>query len=176
MYKFCKANGSWWFVCQSIDELLEYKDKTNNKYGLAILNSCKGTDSKYKKLYEAAESLAMVKQISVVEAMAELSGKITIKQVNELSAGKKIWFNNVGGWNTGLTDIDATTYMSKLIFPNCKKEDIKISKFGGYEGGKHYYAKIGEIEICEYANGKKIVKWNTYQDAYNHALKYCEEI
>ena len=36
MYKFCKANGGWWFVCRSIEELFDFKDKNSNKFALKI--------------------------------------------------------------------------------------------------------------------------------------------
>ena len=42
MYKFCKANGGWWFVCKDLEKLFEYKDKTNSRYGLALVNGCEG--------------------------------------------------------------------------------------------------------------------------------------
>lgn len=36
VYKFCKANGGWWFVCRSIEELFDFKDKNSNKFALKI--------------------------------------------------------------------------------------------------------------------------------------------
>ena len=112
----------------------------------------------------------------MVEAMAELSSSVLSPQIEILSCGNEIWFNRFGGWNIGLGKADATIYMKNLIFPDCRKEDIRISKFSENEGGKHYYAKIGTIEVCDYIDGEKINKWNTRDEAYSRALKYCEEL
>lgn len=163
-------------MCCSIEELFEFKDKTDYRYSEAIIDECTGKEGKYSKLYKAAESLAITKNISVVEAMAELSSSVLSPQIEILSCGNEIWFNRFGGWNIGLGKADATIYMKNLIFPDCRKEDIRISKFSENEGGKHYYAKIGTIEVCDYIDGEKIIKWNTRDEAYSRALKYCEEL
>ena len=176
MYKFCKANGCWWFVCKDLEKLFEYKDKTDSRYGLALVNGCEDKPNRYSKMYEAAVQTARRTGCSVLEGMADLSSRTLECQIDSLMEGHEVWINSVGGWNIGLRDVEATTYMNKLIFPDCKKEDIKISKFGEMEGGRHYYAKIGTIEVCEYVDGEKIIKWDTWDEAYQHALKYCEEL
>lgn len=174
MYKFCKANGGWWFVCKDLEQLFELHDKTDSRYGLAIIDDCEGL-SRYKKLHNLAIIRAESENTSVLESMVNIATEVKSNQIDSILKGNEVWINANGGWNNGLKP-EATTYMNKLIFPNCKKEDIKISKFGEYAGGKHYYAKIGSIEVCEYINGEKIIKWNTREEAYQKALAYCEEL
>ena len=69
-------------MCCSIEELFEFKDKTDYRYSEAIIDECTGKEGKYSKLYKAAESLAITKNISVVEAMAELSIAILLINAN----------------------------------------------------------------------------------------------
>ena len=176
MYKFCKANGYWWFVCNDLEKLFEYKDKTDSRYDLALENGYENKPNRYSKIYKAAVQIAQRTGCSVLEGLVDLSNRALECQINSLLEGYEIWINSVGGWNIGLKNVEAITYMNKLIFLDCKKEDIKVSKFGEMEGGKHYYAKIGTIEICEYVDDEKIIKWDTYDEAYQHTLKYCEEL
>ena len=176
MYKFCKANGCWWHVCNDLAKLLEHQDKTSSRFGIALIKGCEKEPNQYDKYNELAKMIAENKGTSMLMGMTELAGSISERQIKYMTEGDEIWINSVGGWNCGLQDIEATVYMKNLIYPNCKKKDIKITKFGGYEGGKHYYAKIGEIEVCQYVNGEKIIKWNTYDEAYEQAMKYCEEL
>ena len=69
----------------------------------------------------------------------------------------------------------ATVYRDKLVFPNYTKKDIRISKWG--DGGAHYYAKVGEIEVKEKdSKGEVVMKWNSYEEAYQKALEYCSEV
>ena len=55
----------------------------------------------------------------------------------------------------------------KLVYPNFKRHDIRITKF---PMGEHYYAHIGDLEL---KNGDQI-KWNSYQEAFEFASKYIE--
>lgn len=175
MYKFCKANGGWWFVCKDLENLFEYKDKTDTRYGIALIKGEK-EGNKYSKMYQAALKTAERTGCSIAEGMADLSSRTLECQMKYLLERCEIWINEMGGWNTGLKEVEATTYMKNLIFPHCTKDDIRISKFGEMEGGKHYYAHIGEIEVFEYVDGEKIIKWDTYDEAYKHALAYCDEL
>ena len=170
-FKFCKANGCWWLVIDNIEQLLEYKNKTGSKYGHAIVKGINGEENPYQQLYDAAEVYARNRNVSVVQGMSMLADSMTDKQVDAISAGHILWFNEKGGYNYGLDRyVPATVYRDKLLFPNYTKKDIRVSRWGG---GQHYYAKVGEIEVKEYIDGEIIMKWNTYEEAYEKALMYC---
>ena len=174
-WKFCRANGCWWLVIDNIEQFLEYKDKTSSKYGQAIINGVCGDESPYQKLYDVAELIAQRDKTSVVQGMNTLTSMIFRTQYNAISAGYTLWFNDMSGYNYGLNNRKtATVYRDKLIFPNYTKNDIRISKWG--DGGLHYYAKVGEIEVKETdSNGEVVMKWNTYDEAYQKALEYCSD-
>lgn len=173
-WKFCRANGCWWVVIDDIEQFLEYKDKTNSKYGHAIVKGACGDENPYQKLYDVAELIAQRDHTSVVQGMADLTSMLFETQFNAISAGHTLWFNDLGGYNYGLDKQKITTvYRDKLRFPNYTKKDIRISKWGN--GCVHYYAKVGEIEVKETINGDVRMKWNTYDEAYQKALEYCSD-
>jgi hypothetical protein len=59
-----------------------------------------------------------------------------------------------------------------LVYPHTKytEKDIKVVK---WPGGKHYYARIGEIDVTDDENN---LKWNSYQTAYNKAVEQLNKI
>lgn len=174
-WKFCLANGCWWLVIDNIEQFLEYKDKTNSKYGHAIVKGACGDENPYQKLYDVAELIAQRDKTSVVQGMSTLTSMLFETQFNAISAGHTLWFNDLGGYNYGLDKQKiATVYRDKLRFPNYTKKDIRISKWA--DGGVHYYAKVGEIEVKEKnSKGETVMKWNTHEEAYQKALEYCSD-
>ena len=174
MYKFCKANGVWWLICKDLQTLFEFKEKTSRNYALALLYG--NEENQWHQYYDAAKLHAKQTQSSLFEGMADLQARALSVQMNCLLKGEEVWFNENGGWNNGISDVAATTYTNQLIFPNCQKKDIRITKFAEGDGGRHYYARIGTIEVCEYINGYKIMKWDTYEEAYQKALIYCKDL
>ena len=73
-----------------------------------------------------------------------------------------------------MENVEATVYMNNLIYPNYKINDIVVKKWT--PDSKHYYARIGNIEVSEGEGNNKIIKWDTYDEAYAVALRYCEEL
>ena len=172
-WKFCKANDCWWLVINDLEQFLEYKDKTNSKYGYALIHGIYEDEKsdKYKTLYEAAVARAKANQVSLVQGMSDLCYKMLTTQLDYILSGEELWFNELGGYNFGMPNIEATVYRDKLLFPDYTKKDIRVSRWGN--NGQHYYAKVGEIEVKETVDGEVIMKWNTYDEAYNKALAYC---
>ena len=172
-WKFCKANGCWWLVINDLEQFLEYKDKTSSKYGQALIYGIIDDDksNKYKTLYDAAETKAKTNQVSLVQGMSDLCYQMLTTQLNYILSGEELWFNENGGYNFGIHNVEAIVYKDKLLFPNYTEKDIRISRWG--KNGQHYYAKVGEIEVKEIVNGEVVMKWNTYDEALNKALAYC---
>lgn len=171
-WKFCKANGGWWLVINNLEQFAEYKDKTSSKYGQAIVDEALDKkDGKYRQLFMAAETIAKRDGTSIMQGMSTLVSGMTATQLSYLENGEELWFNELGGYNLGLKDIEATVVLDKLIFPHYTEKDIRISTWG--DNGRHYYAKVGEIEVKEVVDGEVVMKWNTRDEAYQKALNYC---
>jgi hypothetical protein len=56
--------------------------------------------------------------------------------------------------------------LNEMIYPTYTEKDINITK---WPGGKHYYARIGNMQVMD-ENGD--TKWNTYERAFEVAKKY----
>ena len=58
-----------------------------------------------------------------------------------------------------------------LIFPNMERPSIDDVRFIMWDGGKHWYAKIGKLDVV--VNG--IQKWDTKEEAIKAAKQYINE-
>jgi hypothetical protein len=61
------------------------------------------------------------------------------------------------------------TFNEKMLYPNYTLDDIKINRFAG---GKHYYPKIGEMEV----EVDGVNKWNTPERAREMAEQYFKTL
>jgi hypothetical protein len=97
-----------------------------------------------------------------------LQATILSDQLKHLLAGEKLVVNKDGGYfpikleqEYKITEIDGDKFTTK---------DISVKKWWG---GKHYYAKVGNVDVVDdYGD----VKWNTEQYAYDVAVKYMNKL
>jgi len=59
---------------------------------------------------------------------------------------------------------------TRFIFPEYTEKDIKVSQWAG---GKHWYAKIGTVDVQD-KNGN--VKWSSYESAFQVAKQSLNEL
>lgn len=85
-----------------------------------------------------------------------------MKYVNK---GYTIAINSCGGWML-VSENDVLETVSKKY----STSDIKISKF---DGGRHYYAMIGNIEVKDKYGDNK---WNTHEYAYEVAKEFLRKL
>lgn len=62
-------------------------------------------------------------------------------------------------------------YKSELVYPHESKPSLEDVKYMTWYGGKHWYAKIGKIDIVDRDNNQK---WNTKEEAEEAAKWYIE--
>lgn len=165
-------NSGWWLKITSPEELADYHEKHNDKYGRALLNIVQDKDSDCTHgpapeeipLAQAAYYHAINQKISPVISLLDLSYHTSTAQLNALHEYGAIYINSVGGWNWG-TGLKISQHLWKegFAFPNFTKSDIRISKF---PGGQHYYAHIGPMEVRD----GDTIKWSTREEAYRHAI------
>lgn len=68
-----------------------------------------------------------------------------------------------------IVEIHDEVKCKKCVFPEYTAKDIKVTR---WPGGKHYYAKIGGVEVE--INGK--TKWNTAKMAETEAKKFLRNL
>lgn len=153
---------------------MEYEDKTYHLLFQKYINAIQ-SDNKEDNTYLLAKLFAMVKNCSTFDGFNALIEQARMQKMECINQGKVIWLNEDGGWNLGFPkeQVIASVTKKELVFPIYFKEDIRIRKFMGQAKGTHFYAYIGKMEVCEFINGEKQIKWNTYEEAYERALRYC---
>ena len=85
-----------------------------------------------------------------------------LKVLNETGA---IYVNRKGGFHGNYKVYDNFVHRTTLDFPRFYSKDIRIKRF---EDGTHWYAYVGDMQVRD----GDILKWNSYDEAYNQAKKY----
>ena len=175
-YRFIYKNGGWWLKISTIEELLDYHNNVESS------RMAKGFENYLhaKEFFETgdkhANSLGYLIGLrrendpskSPIEITCNLQYEKYETQLEYLSKGYNIYINNCGGWHFGKNDFTQWVDRDKLVFPTFTKNQIKIEKF---IGGEHFYAYIDGMQVRD----NDTLKWNTYEEAYNHALAYIND-
>lgn len=170
--------GGWWLEIKTIEQLLDYHAQTDTRWGKVVENwmnskeaTSGGTSEHMKPLTYAVALSAQNKGMSIIDATLGFRQRMIENQAEWLEKEGVIYINCVGGYcfkDTKNSVITQYLRRDKLIYPNFKRHDIRITKF---PMGEHYYAHIGDLEL---KNGDQI-KWNSYEEAFDFASKYIEQ-
>lgn len=113
---------------------------------------------------------------NILQSLVGFQAEVASDQLNCINKSGAIYVNRNGGYHSYSSKDKEYAVVKKheIIFPkfskkDFSKKDIRIRKF---PYGNHYYAYIGNQEV---RNGD-VVKWNTYEAAYEQAEKYLEKI
>ena len=165
-WKFIKDNNCWYIEISDIEQLNEYRKATDYRFEKALCDTSENALETNKYL-QLARIYAQKSGNSLADGMIELSEKMYKTQVDNLLNYGVLYLNESGGYNTIVNPIKHL-YKDKLVFPNYTKEDIRIPQWGQEAKGNHYYAYIGKIQVMD----RDVIKWDTYKEAYEQALKY----
>ena len=177
MYEFAKVNGGWWYVCDTLTGLLDYYDKTWNRPGERYFRAVREKSGRIGEegMRVLAELLSEKSGKTLAEAYAYVSSTVFASQLVALLSGQTLYINEYGGYNFGFREsaIEAVVHEKDLIYPHYTVGDIRISRFAEAESGRHFYAHVGELEVSAGTGQNKIIKWGSYEEAYENALRYC---
>lgn len=131
-----------------------------------------------------AEELSITSPAGMVEKISEVTGENTASVLSRMTSDRfksmskaideygSIYVQWTGGWMVGsIVEYGKPKYSENpRNFPkNYTDEDIKLSK---WPGGKHWYAKVGTMDVE--VDGQ--VKWNTQKRAKEMANRFIEEL
>lgn len=172
-YRFM-FNGGWWLKIDNKKDLLTYHNEVD------IPRMADGLDSYFhaKEFFddstEHASTLgfviglnAMNAKTSGLESVMSLLDTKYNAQLECIENGQAVYVNNKGGWFTGNDNFTSWCDRSELVFPSFKKDQIRVKQF---PGGEHFYAYIDDMQVRD----NDVLKWNTYEEAYNNALRIIE--
>lgn len=180
-FMFVWQNNGWWWKVTNMNDLVWYHIK-DTKYDQAIGYYLHHKDDLYKafgpesfdkdpeeiriaRFTFAIEQFAIESGCSFLDACKGWRMKIAAEQMQNIHSNGYILMNSAGGYNSG--PYEQWVRRKKFMFPDYKKSDIKISRF---EGGQHYYVRIGDLEVRE----NNQIKWNTKEEALMVAERYVE--
>lgn len=184
-YRFVYKNSGWWLMINDLDALQEYYDVVDSNRmakGWESATNCREFCSKFdlekpdpQPLKPHATRLgyfigmhASNNNQSAMEAIIDIQTRKFQSQAELILKGYNIYINSVGGWHFGKNDFTQWRDSDKLVFPEFKKNQIKVEKF---IGGEHFYAYIDNMQVRD----GDILKWNTYEEAYEQACKYVKD-
>lgn len=178
---FVHSKNGWRLKIDNIEQLTEYHKKLNgSQFSNAFDMYMKGgrpeeileklsieeriemiCNPDFKKL-QGAVYMAERNNATILDGFRMLNMEIGSGQLRVLKENGSIFINSAGGFTYGI-EYDQFCRRKEMIFPNFKKEEIRIKQFNG---GIHYYAYIGDMQV---RNGSEL-KWSTYDEAYQSAL------
>lgn len=171
---FVYDDGGWWLKITDVEQLTEYHKKTDSqRYEGALRMYKDGKRPENMSLEERIRASMegnrdfMYMQAAIMQAQNVggtiidgfrcLNMEIGMKELNNIKRDGAVYINRVGG-STFSVDYTQFCRRKELIFPDFKKEDIRVRRF---DGGRHWYAYIGDMQV---RNGTEL-KWNTQEAA-----------
>lgn len=182
-------NQGWWLKISSPEELERYLGAVNpTRFGKAFENYFMGKDwdefkrparrialdhSPYREeapLTYAVCLHAAKNNQNICTGILSFETMTALQQLDKIKQYGCIFINHVGGYHADYDGQHQYDFIRKdeLVFPDFKKSEIKIEKF---PNGTHYYAYIDNNQVRD----GDTLKWDTYQDAYEHALAYINK-
>lgn len=171
---FVYGDGGWWLKITDVEQLTEYHKRIDSKrYGGALLMYKDGKRPENMSLEERIRASMegsrdfMLMQAAIIQAqniegtfldgIRALNMEVGMKELKDIREHGAVYINRVGG-STFSVNYTQFCRRKELIFPDFRKEDIRLEQF---RGGRHWYAYIGDMQI---RNGTES-KWNTKEEA-----------
>lgn len=169
----CTPEKEWYLKIKNIEELLDYWNIVFNpkmEQALLTINNTKefGKGNKHCNEYQMMIGLKSKNCHKLYEDVyKDIIYDVRKQQYQALIKDGTIYINKEMGWNSEPKITEQFIHKNTIEFPIMKKEKIKITKF---PMGNHFYVYIDGVQI---RRGKDL-KFNTYETAYDFALKYVK--
>lgn len=177
LFIFEEPNNGWWYKIDSVDRLIDYVFKTNARYGDAVDDIWKHFEE-YKKDYNYRVfthpyaypiiMYAMQHEISIYDAAIGFRNEHAFQMLSSIHEHGYIVVNPAGGHHSGPVQYNDWVRKNRYVWPNFKESDIIIKQF---PNGKHYYVRIGDMELHNNDGGKRFF---SESDARLAANRYVE--
>jgi|GEM_PF-4799527 hypothetical protein len=117
---------------------------------------------------------AATEKQNIVRIMKEET-ELYYNRMRDINAGREIYLSEgltVFMLTEGYTEIREHYYSDTLSFPT-EKYTLDDVRYIQWEGGRHWYAKIGKLDIVDKRSNQK---WNTKAEAEKAAKEYFQEL
>lgn len=180
-------NQGWWLKISNVDELCAYISEVDpTRYGKVFENYVMGKEwndyhpaFKNKNhsphfnsvpLTDAIVKYGASNGLKIASAIDSFRAMVAFQQLESIRENGAIYINRVGGYHGYYAGDKEYAFIRRkeLVFPQFKKDEIRIKQF---PNGEHYYAYIDDMQVRD----GDILKWDTYEEAYNRALEMIEK-
>ena len=176
-----EAKGYWLFCPQTEEQLIEHW----NKYVKPVISDgsrklakkiFSGTKGHFTNDFEQAVEVWMNStNDSLIVSILQIENEAFRNRLQMFRSGREIYLSHsiqVVTVDTRFVDILTTTERNVLTFPDEERPEMKDVRFIVWEGGVHYYAKIGKLDIVDKDGNQK---WNTRAEAESAARWYINQ-
>lgn len=187
MYHFVKFNNTWYLKPESVQDIIDHFTKIcgrefqqgfdDFKDNVRVSTDYNGEKYLYSRNHSssvwrnAVELTMQMKDLSWLEGASVLEKQTYHDRIKMFNKGRAIYFTDGLPYYCSLEhpEYDKEHFEEKLIYPyEYNFEDVRFIQ---WEGGRHWYAKIGSIDIVDkYGNQK----WNDKYYAMEIAKKWCK--
>lgn len=176
-FLFEEPNNGWWLKIDNGNDLIDYHNKTISHYQNCISDYLKNSDEydrtgRYDS-FDSTLTYAIVRyaennNLSIIDACMQFRMKVAAEQLQAIHENGYIVINRAGGYHSGPIEHSQFVRRKTFTWPDFKESDIRITR---YEGGIHWYVRIGDMELHEGDN----IKWMTEKEARDAAMRYISK-
>ena len=193
MYQFVRIKtkgsdkkGVWYFQPIDREQVLEHWKKfcmTEMSEGMGEIsnNLIRKSQGLFEQRYtthfaSVVTMMSEIKQVPVWQAAVELENEILNNRLKDVDNGDIFLTEGLTqfGFVNSVHEIVETVDLDKLEYPVDKKLTIDDFRFIQWFGGKHWYVKLGNMDIVDEFGNQK---WNTREEAEEIVQKYmCKNL
>ena len=178
----CEDNHPvWYFSPDSVEQIEEHWRKYpasviregSRNISHKIFNNIKGHIS--NDFESAVVSVHTYSGNPIFSDMIQVENIAYNNRINDFLNGRKIYLTHglpVVTIDTRFYHIVDTVYKDSLTFPDEERPSLNEVRYIQWDGGEHWYAKIGKLDITDKDNNQK---WNTKEEAKKAAEWYIEK-
>lgn len=182
-YKFVKVgkinpNGDdrtvWYFSPNSVEQIKEHwmkypasviREGSRNVAHRIFESGKLGTGHATNEFEEAVQRFHPITNNFLISDMVQLENIAYNNRINDFNSGRKIYLTKgmpVVTMDERFYHIIEEVYKDELTFPDEEKPSLVNVKYMQWDGGYHWYAKIGKLDVTDKDNNQK---WNTKEEA-----------
>jgi len=189
-YLFVYDGKVWWLKLTNPEQLIDYHKQTSSRYEGAIklymemrqegkeFHDFMGSlpfeerirlmDSRDYKYLQCALIKAQKTGGNIFDGFRGLTVETGATELGTIREYGAVFINPAGGHTHGVETMQFC-YRKQPIFPCFKYEEIRVKRF---EGGHHWYAYIGDVQVRD---GDNKIKWDTEEEARRAAEALAAE-
>lgn len=189
MYHFVKIKNIWYLKIEKEQDIIDHlhtimkrefelgwEDWKNGTYTGSPLNGGKTYHAHPTTPWNCAVTMYLnLFGGTWFEAADKLEKKTIEDRIKFFKKGNSLYLQNNLTYMSFKDDQEITDekFSKELIYPIEAQYHFDDVRYIQWPDGKHWYAKVGNLDICDKEGN---YKWNTKEEAMNAAKKFCNSL